>query len=874
MKKHLLKLLLLCCVGILALSMFACVPTTEQYKLDFIVDGEVYHSRTTSGNSRIVPPSDPRKFGYIFKGWYFDEDSWENEYHAYSLEKNPIKEDTKVYAYFEYDETHTCVGEEKIEVAPTCNTEGRKVLKCKAKDCQKILRYEVIEKSTTHTGTDVTVKTDVVLPTCTTEGSYTETIYCSVCNEKKSENKITTDVDKNAHCYENGILTNVNEAFCFTAQCKHCQEIVSLDNVEVSKKILEEPTCIEPGSMCYVYTAFGKEYSSAVETIDPLGHSINGVAIKDNEIYSEKQYKDIFPYITLIANASSDNDTCEAVMDGVFECDNCSENTLIKVNKPHVGTWVQTKAPTCFANGIETLDLCTACGEENLTRDVAATGDHRDGSVALVKDGDKFNVVVPCVNASLGCTHIMSVFHEDVKVTAKEIISKSCSVPDVIRYTYKASGKTLTYDEIIAEGHFVDGVRASVLQDEEGWFDYRLVTLRDQQGGIKMFADKVLVCDEFVDGYYKCESCKHLVNIKIYRPHTGDWITTKEPTCTETGVSNFYCEFCDYGDDGSITNEIPVSAHNYDLKLKIDTDGTFDIVGNCSGCNAEHRVDDINVSATMTKRPTCTAKGEILYSCNYNGKTYTVTGYIPMISHSLNGVLTNEGTRLEYYEYVKNGTVSLPDGTRITCVSNPSDTSKDVDATFSCYECGADIPVKVYRLHAGEWGLIRDPETSPCIVSGVEKFSCIYTNCFAKYERPIYTENHSYVVDSIVLNGDKYTITVKCTVDSCNKKIEYTDVTAIDTIVKVPADCCTEGIVEYAFVSDGHTYKFTSKVDKGNHLLLGVDYETLIVDGKIDLSNATGATIVEVGSKTYFKCDRCGQLIFIPDVQIIKPDEE
>ena len=47
---------------------------TEQYKLDFIVDGEVYHSRTTNGASRINPPIDPEKTGFVFDGWYFDEE--------------------------------------------------------------------------------------------------------------------------------------------------------------------------------------------------------------------------------------------------------------------------------------------------------------------------------------------------------------------------------------------------------------------------------------------------------------------------------------------------------------------------------------------------------------------------------------------------------------------------------------------------------------------------------------------------------------------------------------------------------------------------------------------------------------------------------
>ena len=188
MKKHLLKLLLLCCVGILAISLVACVPSTEQYKLDFVVDGEVYFSRETNGYSRINPPTDPDKEGFIFEGWYFDEGTWSEKYFAHSLEQNPIHQDTKVYAKFKIDESHTCkAGGWEVVLKSTCKQEGSQIKRCTI--CKKTMDSEVIPISTEH-GTPYVVKEQVVNATCVATGSYLDVSYCSVCNRKLSEKRI------------------------------------------------------------------------------------------------------------------------------------------------------------------------------------------------------------------------------------------------------------------------------------------------------------------------------------------------------------------------------------------------------------------------------------------------------------------------------------------------------------------------------------------------------------------------------------------------------------------------------------------------------------------------------------------------------------
>ena len=72
----------------------------EGIQLDFIVDGEVYHSMSTTGNEIVSLPQDPTKEGYVFDCWYWDKDSWNEPFTAKSLLDRPITENLRVYARF------------------------------------------------------------------------------------------------------------------------------------------------------------------------------------------------------------------------------------------------------------------------------------------------------------------------------------------------------------------------------------------------------------------------------------------------------------------------------------------------------------------------------------------------------------------------------------------------------------------------------------------------------------------------------------------------------------------------------------------------------------------------------------------------------
>ena len=91
-----LLLLLSLCVSML----FSC--SNVKIKVEFIVDGEVYETVSTSNKSKIKIPKNPEKEGYEFDGWYLDKGEWEDPFSANSLLDTPISDDMvlEVYANF------------------------------------------------------------------------------------------------------------------------------------------------------------------------------------------------------------------------------------------------------------------------------------------------------------------------------------------------------------------------------------------------------------------------------------------------------------------------------------------------------------------------------------------------------------------------------------------------------------------------------------------------------------------------------------------------------------------------------------------------------------------------------------------------------
>ena len=93
------------------------------FKLNFIVDNEVYATVETNGKEIITMPQDPTKENYTFDGWYWDKDVWRNEFTARSLLDTPLSSNMEVYAHF-VDDSYLLGTEIRMKTAEKVNVDG------------------------------------------------------------------------------------------------------------------------------------------------------------------------------------------------------------------------------------------------------------------------------------------------------------------------------------------------------------------------------------------------------------------------------------------------------------------------------------------------------------------------------------------------------------------------------------------------------------------------------------------------------------------------------------------------------------------------------------------------------------------------------
>ena len=159
-------------------------------------------------------------------------------------------------------------------IEPTCTASGKTEGKhCSV--CGEILIAQQTIPAKGHTS-GATVVENRVEATCTTNGSYDNIVYCSVCGEELSRNKVTIPAlghsftnyvsDSNATCTADGTKT---------AKCDRCNATDTITDVGTAlghnyqETVSIAPACTEEGRKTFVCSRCGDSYT---ETIPPFGH--------------------------------------------------------------------------------------------------------------------------------------------------------------------------------------------------------------------------------------------------------------------------------------------------------------------------------------------------------------------------------------------------------------------------------------------------------------------------------------------------------------------------------------------------------------------------------------------------------------------------
>ncbi|MBR2889163.1 MAG: Ig-like domain-containing protein [Oscillospiraceae bacterium] len=507
--------------------------------------------------------------------------------------------------------------------AATCTEDGQE-----QRDCANCDHYETRTiKATGHN-----YKSVVTAPTCTEQGYTTHT--CTVCGNSY----VDSYVDATGHKFGN--WTVVKAATCTEdgserrdcANCDHYETRTIKATGHDYKSVVTAPTCTEQGYTTHTCTACGDSY---VDTYVPaLGHSYG-------EWYQTKA------------------PTYEADGEERRDCTRCGEyQTRVVPMLKHEYVSVVTE-PTCTEQGY-TTHTCTKCGDSYVDTFVAALGHN---FVTYVSDG----------NAT--CT-------EDGTKTAK---CERCDATDTVVDRGSATGHKF--------GNWVVTKNATCTEDgqerrdcancdhyetrtvEATGHDYKSVVTAPTCTERGYTTHTCSVCgDSYVDSYVNPTGHKF-----------GNWVVTKNATCTEDGTERRDCVNCDHYE----TRTIEATGHNYKL---------------------------------VVTAPTCTERGYTTHTCSVCGNSY-VDSYVNATGHKFgNWVVTKNATCTENgqerqdcanCDHYETRTIKATGHNYESVVTAPTCTEQGY-TTHTCSKCGdsyVDTYVPALGHSFGPWEVIIEPET-------------------------------------------------------------------------------------------------------------------------------------------------------------------
>lgn len=309
--------------------------------------------------------------------------------------------------------------------------------------------------------------------------------------------------------------------------------------------------------------------------------------------------------------------------------------------------------------------------------------------------------------------------------------------------------------------------------------------------------------------------------------------------------------------------------HEYVYSLEPgEDDGTFDIVGRCDYqyCENPTRVEkNVQVYVSSITIGNCLEAGSTVYSCDFEGKTYTYTMQTSTPGHRLCGLTIDK--------FYINGNMVDSSVPGITLANESAKCGSTAEASYLCEMCGEAQNVLAYVSHKGAWTLKSAPT---CTADGKEEIAKC-ERCQLRVERLVPAYGHNYV-ERVENNADgSANIIYDCTVKGCSfAEQRISNVQGVSEVTRVEPTCTEAGRVVYSYTKDGVLETVALTKRPLEHTIGGIAASGVLnSDGTIDYG-LTGVTVVNkaqivCGNRTagYYCCESCDTPV--PTMVYIRP---
>lgn len=618
--------------------------------------------------------------------------------------------------------------------------------------------------------------------------------------------------------------------------------------VEDSKKPVEhvcnylacervEATCTTKGSIKYVCDC-GKNYTSEVAK---LAHTegtwitdIEATCVESGTKHTECTIcKQIMKMATIDAlghdmvEGETVASTCTTEGNISYECNRCDyvENMAVSATGHAFGEWVTTKEAIDLEEGIRTR-ICDNCGTEETqsieklphTHEYVIEGDYTqetcisDGSkVMKCRCGDYITETFPATGHTKNGFWIV-----DKEATCAETGHKHAEC--IVCGTYLES-RTIEMTEHTASDEWEvqkaateteAGIEVLRCRDCGAFMKGREISIIAHDCTYSLVEQKEATCAE--DGYslFVCSICSETYTV-IYESteHSNlEWVTTKEATETEAGLSSRICNDCGIVVETKVIDKLE-HVHNYEVVSEVEaaceTDGSR--VSTCTSCGDTvtetiPAIGHINSRWIRDVEPTCIELGSKHREC-------TVCGVV-----------------------TKTGEIDYGDHIEIDVVERPATCRFSGKYHVECSYCGEvlktnwSIPATGH-IYPDEWDYMKEPT---CTENGRYWKDCIVCGVL-EYRKEVYPEalghdETDWIIDiaaTTTEEGERHKECLRCGIVTTTETYLVCEHNYVET-ERVEAACETDGYVTYTcegcseaytdvITATGHAYSVTAIVE-------------------------------------------------------------